>query len=75
VVRQKFDKKVVLILGAGSTRDNADVSIEFEKPPLDNKFFQITSHFITKSTMSLGKRRELKYEFEFVKAYLKFGIE
>jgi len=32
-------KKIIILLGAGSTKANADIVQEFEKPPLNSKFF------------------------------------
>jgi len=62
-------KKIVIILGAGSTYADAEVANEYEKPPLDKKFFQKTHEFINKSKFALEKKKELLYEFEYIKAY------
>jgi hypothetical protein len=46
VIKKSGSKNVVIILGAGSTYDNADATNEYEKPPLDRKFFQKTGDFL-----------------------------
>jgi len=41
-------KKVVILLGAGSTRANADNVPDYEKPPLNKKFFSDTRSSVKK---------------------------
>ncbi len=43
------DKKIVIILGAGSTYADADNVPEYEKPPLNNKFFANTQSSLKQS--------------------------
>ena len=63
------ERKVVLILGAGSTLDNADTVNDFEKPPLNKHFFRKTREFLKRSQIDPAKKKEMYYQFEYVRAY------
>jgi len=69
VTAKSNNKKIVIILGAGSTIDNADVQNEYEKPPSNKNFFKKTYEFLKSAKIDTLKRHEMLYEFEYVRAY------
>jgi len=71
IVAKKFQNmKIVLILGAGSTLDNAKSHNDYDNPPLDKHFFRRTSSFLVNNLkMDPKKRKKLLDRFECLKDY------
>jgi hypothetical protein len=70
----KMNRKIVILLGAGSTYSDADNVPDYEKPPLNPKFFANTRTSIEQSTSDSTERNNL---LENIRRYFerKHGID